>query len=78
MSTKYIFWAVVCKSETCDNEILLKYIGVYDPKEMHFDANIPRSLSLACRSCGERYEYTDADVISRFRDGKPEGFVDQF
>lgn len=77
---QHLFWAIECKTRGCKAQILLKYLGVYVPKDIPVLGSMqPNPIFVSCESCGKTHVYDDTDVLSLISDElPPRDFVDQF
>jgi hypothetical protein len=80
MATQHVYWAADCKTEGCETQIFLKYVGIYEPTQTAFLVDLkPEPINVPCGICGETHAYTKDELEQRISDDPPEPhFADQF
>ena len=57
------FGAVKCKTKDCENFVLRKYLGIYDPERITIPECEEETFREFCPSCHQEHSYTLGDAI---------------
>jgi hypothetical protein len=77
---KHAYWVVRCKTEYCQNQMAVKYIGLHDDHKIHFlPIEMPGWFDISCDKCVTRHRYLHTDLIPVVtEEAPPFDFVDMF
>lgn len=60
---EYAHWAVTCKTPGCGMNLVLEYLGIYDPNQVPtLGEGAAESFQIPCGACREKHTYHREEI----------------